>query len=111
MTEKRRKYDNQHPIYKFLPTIITTIVMGAGFYAMVVKTEYRVQQLENPAPKIESASGSAYAAEIEKFRWKNQERINIEIKESIKEMKKEIKHIQIILGKNGYAKLKLKENH
>ena len=109
MTDKRRKYDS--PIYKFLPTIITLVVMGGGFYAMVIKMEYRVEQLEKPVPKIESAAGDAYESEIENFRWTNQERINSEIKDSIKEIEKDVKRIQIMLGKNGYAKLRIKENH
>lgn len=110
MTEKRRKADS--PLYKFLPTIITLIIMGAGFYAMVIKMEYRVEQLENPGQETKKTHfNGAYANEIENLRWKNQERINAEIKEAIKEMKKEIKQVQIILGKNGFAKLKFKENH
>ncbi len=109
MTDKRRKYDS--PIYKFLPTIITVFVMATGFYATFKVLEYRVNQLEKPIPKIESTAGSAYAHEIENFRWTNQERINTEIKDSIKEIEKDVKRIQIILGKNRHAKLRIKENH
>ena len=110
MTEKRRKADS--PFYKFFPSILTIIIMGSGFYATFKVVEYRVQQLEKPGQvKSKSHFNGVYASEIENFRWKNQERINAEIKETIKDLQKEVKQIQIILGKNGYAKLKHKENH
>lgn len=112
MTDKRRKSDN--PIYKVI-SIITPLVIGAGvLYGSFKVIESKVADIErrlNGEKKSVSSAGIAYAQEIENLRWKNQERINDEIKESIKDMQKEIKRVQIILGKNGLAKLKFKENH
>lgn len=115
MTDKRRKSDT--PIYKVISIIIPLLIGVAVLYGAFKVVESKVSDIERRLNLKEEksspagAAGAAYAAEIENFRWKNQERINLEIKEFIKEMQKEIKQIQIILGKNAYAKLKKMENH